>query len=44
MPRNRPMSYGRKTKSRGGRRKTTAKPNPRRARSAGRYYIGGTVF
>jgi len=43
MPRNRRQSYGRKSKVR-GRRSTMAKPNPRRRKTGGKYYIGGTVF
>lgn len=45
MPTNR-RSYGRKSKMSKGRRKTSARPNPRRRSSskAGRYYVGGTVF
>ncbi len=44
MPTNR-RSYGKKSKMSRGRRKTSARPNPRRrTSSAGRYYVGGTVF
>jgi len=46
MPRNRPQSYGRKSRPRrgGGTRRMSAKPNPRRRKQGGKYYIGGTVF